>query len=176
METQHLGIITLLRSALNKEKLSLPNDFNLEDSFGLINYHQLTGLALQGATLCGIPRNNPVFVRMTLSFCKSLQESKNQMVKLHQIYSLFDRENIDYLPIKGAVIKSLFQKPEYRLMGDADILIHPEEYPRIREIMIEAGMENIKETDYELVWYSPALTVELHKRLIATHNKDYHAY
>ena len=91
METQHLGIITLLRSALNKEKLSLPNDFNLEDAFGLINYHQLIGLALQGATLCGIPRNNPVIVRRTLSFCKTLQESKNQMEKLHQIYSLFVR-------------------------------------------------------------------------------------
>ena len=176
MESQHMGIITLLRSALNKEKLALPSDFNIDDAIGIIHYHHLTGMVLQGASLCGIPRNHPTVVKMTLSFCKDLQQSRRQMQKLQQIYTLFDRERIDYLPIKGAVIKTLYPKPEYRLMGDADVLIHPEQYPQIKKLMIEADMKCANETNYELAWTSSDLTIELHKRLIATHNKDYHAY
>lgn len=176
MDSLHLGIITLLRSALNREKLTLPDSFHLADALGLIQYHQLIGLALQGATLCGIPKNDPTIVKMTLSFCQTLQQSRRQMEKLEEIYGLFDDANIDYLPVKGAVIKPLFPKPEYRLMGDADILIHPEQYPQIQKLMTQAGMTHTGETDYELVWSCPNLTLELHKRLIATHNKDYHAY
>lgn len=176
METQHLGIITLLRSALNNEKLELPESFDLEAAFYSINIHQLIGLALQGATLCGIPRNHPVMTKMTLTFCQILQQSRNQMLKLQEVFKSFDINNIEYLPFKGSIIKVLYPRPEYRLMGDADILIHPEQYPKIRSLLTDMGMESIKETDYELVWQHPHLTLELHKRLIATHNKDYHAY
>ncbi len=176
MDTLHIGIITLLRSALNNEKLELPKSFDLEKALYFINIHQLTGLALQGATLCGIPRNHPTMAKMTLTFCQILKQSRNQMLKLQEVFKSLDNNNIDYLPFKGSIIKSLYPRPEYRLMGDADILIRPEQYPKIRAILADIEMESVKETDYELVWQHPFLTLELHKRLIATHNKDYHAY
>lgn len=176
MDTLHIGIITLLRSALNNEKLDLPESFDPEAALDPINIHQLTGLALQGATLCGIPRSHPAMTKMTLTFCQILQQSRHQMRKLQEVFAAFDNNQIDYLPFKGSVIKPLYPRAEYRLMGDADILIHPEQYPKIRAILTDIGMEPVRETDYELVWQHPHLTLELHKRLIATHNKDYHAY
>ncbi len=176
MDTLHTGIIALLRSALNNEKLDLPESFDFEAALDFINIHQLTGLALQGATLCGIPRNHPAMIQMTRTFCRILQQSRKQTKKLQEVFERLDHHEIDYLPFKGSILKFLYPRPDYRLMGDADILIHPEQYPKIRPILSALGMKPTKETDYELVWQHPDLTLELHKRLIATHNKDYHAY
>jgi len=166
MDTQQLGIITLLRSALNGESLTLPEDFDWSKASKVLYAHHLTGLALHGAALCGVPRSHPAIVQMTASFCKGLKESRDQMKALQEILDLFDAHGIDYMPVKGAVLKGLYPRPEYRIMVDADVLIRLEQYPKIRQLLLDARMNEDVETDYELTWVSPALRLELHSRLV----------
>lgn len=176
MDFQHAGIITLLRCALNNEKLSLPENFQWQEASVTLYTHYLTALGIQGAVLCGVPRSHPVITQMTLTFCQLVRASRNQMRKLDEIRALFEANGIAYLPVKGTVIKSLYPRPEYRMMGDADILIQPEQYPQIRKLLAEAGMQEIDNCDYEYTWKCPELTLELHRHLVSQHFSNYFEY
>ena len=63
-----------------------------------------------------------------------------------------------------------------RSMSDADILIRTEQYQKIETLMNKTGYTFKYESDHELVWKKGKLTVELHKRLVATRNKDFYGY
>lgn len=176
MDTVYLGVITLLRSALNAEPLKLPEDFDWDKASDLLYRHHLTGLGIQGAALCGVPRTHPTITKMTLQFCQSLKTSRLQMQKLDEVFALFEANNIEYLPVKGSVIKPLYPRMEYRIMGDADILIRPDQYPLICSLLPTLGLEEKDNSDYEYTWESPVLTLELHRFLVSTHFTDYFAY
>jgi hypothetical protein len=100
-----------------------------------------------------------------------------QKNELNILFQAFSHSGIDYMPLKGIVLKQLYPNPEMREMRDADILIRLEQYTAIAEIMIKLGYHEVKESDHELVWSKPSfMTVELHKRLISSYNKDYYSY
>ena len=80
------------------------------------------------------------------------------------------------MPLKGTVLKKLYPKSDMRPMGDADILIKPEQYEKIIPIVSALGFESGGESDHELIWKKKSLFLELHKHLIPSYFKDYYAY
>lgn len=176
MDALYTGVVTLLRSALHAEALKLPEDFDWNKAADLLYQHHLTGLGIQGAVLCGVPRTHPAVAKMTALFCQTLKTSRLQMQKLDEVFALFEANGIEYLPVKGSVIKPLYPRMEYRIMGDADILIRPEQYPLIQSLLPALGLKETDNCDYEYTWECPALTLELHRYLVSTHFTDYFAY
>lgn len=176
MNSQLLGITTLLRSALKDETHALPADFDLSSALPLITEHHLTGLVIRGAARCGVSRSDPSIRQLTALFCKNLTASRLQMQQLDIIFSLFQEHGIEYMPVKGASLKKLYPQSELRVMGDADVLIRQEQYPAIQELLSSLGLQEEAENDHEHVWHGGELKLELHKRLIPSHDKDYFAY
>lgn len=176
MDSQLLGIITLLRSALKNEALALPEDFDWSNAVNTLYEHHLVGMAVRGAARCGVSRAMPEIRRLTALFCKDVAASRLQMQQLAGIYSLFQEHGIVYMPVKGAVLKSMYPQSELRVMGDADILIRQEQYPVIREILSALGFQEDLESDHEYIWCAGDFKLELHKRLIPSYNKDYDGY
>ena len=109
-------------------------------------------------------------------YCKQLMHSEAQTEAIERLCAVFEENGIDYMPLKGCNMKSRYPKPELRIMGDADILIRTEQYDRIRDLVAALGYNPEVESDHEYVWRSPALFLELHKRLIPSYNSDYYAY
>lgn len=176
MNELHKGIITLMKSAVTQEKNVLPPDFSLEQALPLIRKHNILTLAYDGAVRCGISAQDSAMVKMFPAYCKAMMVSEGQIRMLEQIFRVFDREGIDYLPLKGCTMKGLYPRHELRPMGDADILIRTEQYDRIKPLISSLGFEEKMESDHELVWRSPSLLLELHKRLIPSYNQDFYAY
>lgn len=170
------GVVTLLKSAITGEKCPLPEGFCLEEALPIFRQHHMITLAYAGAAGCGISPREPVMQQLFQSYLKAMLVSERQMKDVSRIFSAFDENGIDYLPLKGSKMKTLYPKPELRIMGDADILIRMEQYDRIRPIMVSLGFTEGGETDHELVWESPALHLELHKRVVPTYDQDYYAY
>ena len=170
------GIITLIKSAVTGEKLPLPEGFSLENAMEQIGRHGLYTLGYQGAFLCGIPVNEPAMGILFQRYYLAMMQSEGQMMALKKLFQAFEENGIDYLPLKGTILKPLYPKPELRAMTDADILIRMEQYERIVPIMENLGYQFTEETDHELPWKAKALYVELHKRLIPSYNLDYQAY
>ena len=176
MNNLQIGITDLVRSAVKGEKAVLPNDFNWTAALRLAKRHQIIPLIYYGIINSGIRIPEDVFAQIENISYKRIAVSHNQLYELENLYRAFERGGIEYMPLKGAVIKQLYPKPEMRTMSDADILIKTEQYEKIRAIMRNDGFKEAVESDHELIWNKSNIHLELHKRLIPSYNKDYYAY
>lgn len=174
MNVTQQGVLTLLKSAMTGQALALPDGFDLEAAATVIRRHHILPLIYDGAVRCGISPEHPLMRQMFVRYCGILRQSEQQLHALERIYRAFEENGIDYMPLKGANMKFLYPKPELRVMGDADILIRPEQYGRIIPIMESLGFAADGESDHEYIWKSPELYLELHKRLIPTYNRDFY--
>lgn len=170
------GILTLIRSAITQEASSQPAGFIMTDAYPVIMKHQIITLAYEGAVLCGVSKAAPEMQKLFGHYCRCLLQSERQLRAIENICTAFQANEIDHMPLKGCNMKHLYPKPELRLMGDADILVRTSQYDKIRPIVAKMGFSEQTESDHEYIWQSPALFLELHKRLIPSYNKDYFRY
>jgi len=169
-------LLALVKSALLDEPCPLPGGADLSAAMEAARHHGIAVMVYYGALLCGADPGCEVMAQTFSYVCGSIAVSEGQMAQVRRITDAFDGAGIEYMPLKGVRQKPLYPKPEMRAMGDADILIRTEQYPRIREIMLSLGYAEGGESDHELPWHKAPLHVELHKRLIPSYNKDYYAY
>lgn len=170
------GIMALIGCALNGGVPELEEGFDLEKAYEFAQERQITPLLYYGAM------NVPGFMdklsgkkffksAMNMSFFCSEQDSI-----INGVGEAFKQNKIQHMMVKGTILRHLYPYPEMRLMSDADILIKEDEYDRIKPIMQGLGFEEQYESDHELVWKKKGFTIELHKRLVPSYNKDYYEY
>jgi len=176
MTEQQNTLILLIKSALTGERYDLPDGIGLKDVFGIAKRHGVDVMAYYGALNCGVDKQSDVMNEEVIRVYKSASRSETQMMEINRLTEAFERKKIDYLPLKGMLLKPIYPKSEMRRMGDADILIRCEQYEVISAVMKELGYEEKYESDHELAWKKGQVLVELHKRLIPSYNKDYYAY
>lgn len=169
-------VIALVKSAITGENQKLSDDFNISNVLGIAKRHQIQGLIYYGALNCGVDNSLPAMQQLFMSLCNIIAISEQQMFELNRVFEAFSKKGIDYMPLKGTLLKKLYPRPDMRIMGDADILIKTKDYDRIKPIMLELGFSEKVESDHELNWTKPGILFELHKRLIPSYNKDYYAY
>lgn len=168
------NIISLISAAINSEKPDISGELNIDEVYSIAKNHQIVPLVYYGLAQLSEQDNSGNFFVDT---CKLLAFSEKQKEAVNRICSAFEKNNIEYMLLKGSVLKNIYPKPEMRTMSDADILINTKQYDKIKPIMQMLGFAACKETDHELVWLSKNnICIELHKRLIPSYNKDYYKY
>lgn len=170
------GGIALIKSAITGAPSRLPEGFSMEQVYPVMKRHNVEALIYAGALVCGVSRSEPGMAQLFQRYCRHLMLSEGQMRQTDRLFAAFDAAGITYMPLKGCLMKSLYPQPELRYMGDTDVLIRVEEYPRIVPVLESLGFTNVGESDHELQWKHPELNVELHKRLIPTYNEDFCGY
>lgn len=176
MNTTQKGIVLLLKSAVTGERQALPEGFSLAEAQELIAKQGLTTLAFEGAANCGISAGEPEMQKLLQGYYRHLLRSERQMAAVERLFRAFDEQGIDYLPLKGCEMKKLYPKPELRIMGDADILIHPEQHERIRPMLEEMDFTLKMEDEHVFFWTSGTLQLELHKCLTPPMDREFYAY
>ena len=170
------GLVTLVRNALLDEKSALPEDFDFGEAVAIAKKHGVLNMIYYGAVAAGVDKNDEVMQGLFLYSCKAAAKSTQQLYELDRIFDAFRENGIDYMPLKGSILKRMYPKSDMRLMGDADILIRTSQYNKAMPIMVSLGFNQGSESDHEYVWRNKGLLVELHKCLIPSYNKDYYAY
>ncbi len=176
MNSQQSGIILLIKSALTGEKYTLPEDFDIVEAAKVAKKHQIIALFYYGALNCGISEALPIMQKLFMLTCQLVALSERQNFEINSLFKAFEENKIDYLPLKGTLLKKLYPKSEMRIMSDADILIRTEQHDSIRPIMLDLGYVEKIESNHEFVWKKKDIVIELHKRLIPSYNKDYYNY
>lgn len=176
MNTLQCSVIALLKSAVTGQAQPLPEDFSIAEVLQQTEAHHVSSMIYEGAALCGVNPLDPAMQTLFRRYCKALQISERQMRELNRVFATFEENGIDYMPLKGCKMKSLYPRPELRIMGDADVLIRIEEREKIAPIMQSLGFSEKEETDHEWIWTTDGLHLELHKRLIPSYTKDFYAY
>ena len=167
------GIIALVRSALTQTPQVLPDGFCMEDAMSVIYDHNIQALCYDGAILCGIPNKGCAMENLFRTYCSTVIAVTKQDRAINRILSAFEENGIDYMPLKGSIMRSLYPKPELRTMGDADIPIRMEQYDRIVPIMEELGYAFCHATDHDYLWKTKDLNVELHYQLLPESRSAY---
>lgn len=171
-----LGIITLINNALKRENQPLPEgfDYSRVHSFGL--KHQILPLLYYGGA------NDDTFVmsdtqgKMLIDTMSFTALSENQMIEIDRVCKEFDKNGIDYMKLKGSIIKRLYPQGEMRIMSDADILIRENQMDKLEKLLPTLGYTYKMSSDHEWIWVGDVLPLELHKRIIASYQKDFYAY
>lgn len=176
MDNIQRGLITLVRSSLTGEVLSLPEGFDWETAYPQIRRHEIYTMAYEGAVCCGVDKKLPVMQKLFQYYLKCFLHSEKQLEALARVCDALEENGFDHLLLKGSVLKAFYPKPELRLMGDADILIRKEQYESIRPIMQGLGFRETEQGFYDYGWKSSDLYVELHHCLSNPYNTDFNSY
>ena len=171
------GIISLIRSSIKSEPAVLPNHFDWSEALKVADRHQITPMIYYGAHKSGIELPDDSYVKLKRATYYAATVDTCQNCESSELFRTFSKNDIDYMPLKGILLKQFYPNPELRVMSDVDVLIKVEQYEAISDIMKRLGYFEKVESDHELVWSKPPIMIiELHKRLIPSYNKDYYAY
>ncbi len=177
MEPLHGYLVNALASVLAGKPYALPPADEMEPLVKLAARHHIHSILYQALFLGGCPPTDEWMGKLFLRVAKGISVSETQMAEVDGLCKRFQQQGIDYMLLKGAMLRRLYPSPDMRQMGDADILIRVEQYEKISELMEELGFTFHGESNHEYIWVKPnGLCVELHKRLIPSYNTDYYAY
>lgn len=171
MAVHYSSIIPLVRAAMLSEKGTLPDGFELDACAELAREHQITNILYEGAILCGADVASDGMKKLFARSCKNLMVSEEQLYEIQVVCDLLEKNGIDHMPVKGTLLKKIYPKTDMREMSDADILIHPEDYPKIKVIMDELGYEEKLESDHDFTFVKGKITLEMHKYLVSPKHK-----
>lgn len=170
------GFLTIMKAAITKEAAPLPEDFPLVEAYRLAAKQNMISLFYSGMQTVQAKIPAELLQAVAQGAGKELYVQQSQAFALEQICTAFEAAGIDYMPMKGSVLRDLYPQPHMRFMCDIDILIHPEQYDAISAVMQAAGFTEEKKNDPEMVWKRHTVSVELHKQLFATCNLDFNRY
>lgn len=171
MDITQKTVISLIKSALYGEKTVLPEGFDEEEFKFIIYRHNIWGLMYYGLYNSGIKVPN----WLTLKFQINVALTENLWHKSEETCEKLKEKGIEYVPLKGIVLKDLYPSPYMRHMSDIDILIYEKDYKsKIKPLMLSLGYTEGNESDHELHWYKDKQLIEFHKRIIPSYNKDFY--
>lgn len=176
MTVTQQAALGLIKSAITGQPQPLPEDFTLSQVAALLYKNGLITLGYAGAAICNLDPESPVMIKMQDLYCVEFLHSEQQLEHLNRFYQALEEKGIEYMPVKGAVMKHIYPAHEQRTMSDADILIHAEQKEELRAIMESLGFTFCSESDHEWNWAIPELKLELHKRLVSSDEKNYYSY
>ena len=169
--------LNIIRSSVTGIATDTSGSFLSDESFfQLVTKHRISTMFYYGLQNSGV-LTDEIKARLYETVLAETMISEQQLLMFAEITNSFDKNGIDYLPLKGCILKSLYPKPEIRRMGDIDILVRKDgQYCKTTRIMEELGFKMRGESDHELSWERNGLLVELHSRIIPSYNKDFYAF
>ena len=155
-------VLSLVKASLNNTPAIIPSGFTLNEYLTFARKQQIEALVITGSLKSGIM----VSRKEKNILPQSVLLSNQQIAVAERLYALFRTHKIDYMPLKGCVLRFLYPSDALRSMGDIDILIQKTQYKQIRRLLLKEGFREGCETDHEYVWDWHGIHIELHKRLI----------
>lgn len=163
---------------LDKKQVETPKNIDWNKIYSLCVYHGIASIFTHAVKM-GICKDVSDDIKTIFNklWYKEIIIDENQKKAAEELFECFDKNQIDYLPLKGIELKSLYPYSDMRRMGDIDILIKNNQYDKIKNVMQNSGYEFVLESNHEYIFKKPPfVTIELHKFLIPTYNDDMHCY
>lgn len=150
-----------MRAYLNNEPVSKPlSEQEWSGLYGLAKKHDVA----QVLEISGLSQEAAAQLKKTR--LQAVYRYERQNADYLRICEAFQTAGIDYLPLKGSVIRELYPRPWHRTSCDIDILIRYDDVNRARTLLTETlGCIFEKNTNHDISIMTPAKThLELHYR------------
>ncbi len=152
----------------------MPNGTDIKSVYMLAKKHLLAGALWYILEDSGLDIDEELgekFRRVRdLEFAKNITQTREFM----GITRAFTEANIPFLPMKGFIFKSLWKRPEYRVMSDLDIYVSDEGLERAGEVLLGMGYQlNHGGQVHDSYEKLPYMNVELHRDLEADSSESF---
>lgn len=179
MKKLYKDVISIIKCALHQNEGEVDSvGFDWDAILCLVEEHKIQMMMYYGLLQGDFSVSNEVFENIKKNAFAEMAFSMRQQFEMEDLFKIFEEAKIEFLPLKGAVMKEMYPKPDMRLMSDTDILIKGSQYKAISALMVKHGYSFSLESDHEYVWTKDGgvLCVELHKSLVPSYNKDFYGY
>lgn len=176
MDIVYNTVINLIKSGIYNKPVTVPENVDFDRVYALCKEHGLIALVYYGIKASRLDINQDILNKFENDIMMYILSDTKTDVIFSELSNIFDESKIDYMPIKGVVMREMYPKPEMRTMGDIDILIKEEQFKDISELMTKYGYELANESRHEYIYVKNTAVVELHKSLIPVYHEDYYNY
>lgn len=176
MEKIYDYTIKLLRYVLKGDVPDLPNDVDFEKLYEFGRSHGVENMLYVGLKDLKIDVPKDVFQEFYYSYLMSIKIDTLQTMELEKIGKAFEKAGIDYIPLKGSVVKYFYPMPNYRKSGDIDVLVRRNKLESARAVVENMGYKFNYIYEQNNVHYrftEKTFCLELHKKLVADYNRSY---
>lgn len=149
----------------------LPNPSCPENISGELIYKLSVKNAVQGILYLAVKSGAVTLsaeteAKLQKSYMAILAREASQQEEIDYIRESFEKENIDFMFLKGTHLKSLYPTPQMRFMVDMDVLVKEESMNKGGHLILARGFTQEMNNGKDIVLVKkPFLTIELHKML-----------
>lgn len=155
----------LLSSVLNGgEPVAMPEGMTLEGLYAYQNEQDVTNMAYVALQKLGFSAGQLKEFQEDYKL-NMLREARFELGG-QQVFDAFEKAEINFLPLKGAILKNYYPNPALRTFTDIDIYVG-KDFEKAEKVLFELGYEKTGFDEHNDVGYSkkPSLHIELHKEL-----------
>lgn len=172
MKKTYLYLVELIRAALHhRQAEEKPEDVTWEALFRLAQEHMVVSLAFESIKkLQNKPETQLYGIWNELSD-KALVKELSFQAERSILLGIFEEKGIRYLPLKGILMQTLYERPGLRQFSDNDILFESGKEKEVESIMHSLGYEGkAGEGNHDEYQKPPIYNFELHKELLPREN------
>lgn len=115
------------------------------------------------------PRNRAEYLQTAM---KNVACYRKLAVVQQRLMALLQAEGIGCVVLKGSAAACYYPRPEYRAMGDIDLLVKPEDYHRAKSVLLGVCRDLEKEDDRHAELELDQVILELHRTFAVLRDKD----
>ncbi|MBR5136393.1 MAG: nucleotidyltransferase family protein [Clostridia bacterium] len=163
LDTTQQQMFALLRSSLwgvDKFPLQISGDVDWEAVYKELKDQTVNRLVAD--VLC--PLNTPVSQKCLMDTTYGIVLWHSYMKAQCSLHKIFEEHNVSYAVLKGASSAVNYPKPTYRSMGDIDVLVRPEQFENVINLLKDKGYtvkENHSFRHAELL--KDSIEIEVHR-------------
>jgi hypothetical protein len=103
-----------------------------------------------------------------------IKKDQRQISVLEELKEIFNKEDIDFVFLKGSFLKTIYPKSFMRSMGDIDVLIRPSMMEKAHIVLEENGYKNwVMSTNHDCFIKYANINVEVHPKLDSEFSNEY---
>lgn len=162
--------IHLLSAYLNDSKLDDKSIDDKELSFyiKLSKFHSLSALLYKAILDTGVKVNKEYLSKLEQAYLYNVRKSVSFDKEREELYKYLNDNKIDYLPLKGIIIKEYYKDPMSREFADNDILFDDSKKELVKQFFVDRGYE-VKlydRSNHDIYLKDPFYNFEMHRGLI----------
>ena len=185
--TQQL-FLEALKSALKNEQVEWNNKLEAQewmDLFRMAEVHQILPMiyeAVYRSPAAG-QADPQILAPAKAQMVRTVIMQTQKTGEFEPLYRYLRERGICPLVVKGIVCRNIYPNPDYRISGDEDLLIRPEDFRKCHDLLREYGMQTSEhdmdaeelESVYEVPYGKKGslIYIELHKSLFQPESEAY---
>ncbi len=141
---------------------------SMVDLFALSKSHDIASVVGYAIEKSGFQLDGQVKAKFQKEQMLAVFRYEKQNYELGQISTALEKEEIDFIPLKGSIIRRFYPEPYLRTSADIDILIKENDLEKALSVLVkELGYNNEGKSSHDVSLFSPSnVHVELHYSLI----------